>query len=102
MVTQAEIATWLCSNIAEILEVDVATIDPDEEFETSGLSSADAVFMSGDLSEWLGLQLSPSLAVDHPTVNALSRFLAAVLAGDESLPDDSFDWDDLVDEGVPQ
>jgi acyl carrier protein len=63
--TAAEIQTWIVSYLSELLE-----IDPD------GLDSAVAVGMTGDLEDWLGTKLDPTLLYDYPTVASFSQHLA--------------------------
>ncbi len=98
--TEQEIADWLQAKIAELLEVDPATVGLHDPFESYGLGSSDAVFLTGDLSELAGRPLSATLAWDFPTIAELAAFLAAVLRGDAELPEDRIDWDldaDLFD-----
>jgi acyl carrier protein len=73
----AAIETWLISNLAEMLRVNPASIDVRRPFTYLGLNSADGVILAGDLERWLGgRRLSPTLAWDFPTIEALSRHLA--------------------------
>lgn len=94
------LAAWLTQRIAELIEVDASTIDPGSPFDTYGLASSDAVFLTGDLSDFVGMPLSATLAWDHPTIDELASFIAAVLRGDAELPVEHIDWDldaDLYD-----
>jgi acyl carrier protein len=100
VVDEAEIASWLTEHVSALLDVDAATIDPDEPLESYGLASSDVVFLTGDLSELLGRPISAVAAWDHPTVTALASFLAAVSRGEAELPEDLIEWDldaDLFD-----
>src|SRR5271166_731080 len=73
----AAIEAWLISNLAEMLRVSPASIDVRRPFTYLGLNSADGVILAGDLERWLGgRRLSPTLAWDFPTIEALSRHLA--------------------------
>ena len=72
----AEIQTWLVSYIAELLEIESDEIDMTTPFDRYGLDSAAAVGMTGDLSEWLGLELDPTVAYDYPTIEALAGYLS--------------------------
>lgn len=91
--TREEIAAWLRQEIATLLEIEPAAIDTSAAFETYGLASSDAVFLSGDLSDLLGMELSATLAWDHPTIDDLSDLLAKVVRGEVELPDEAPDWD---------
>lgn len=87
------IAAWLREQIAHLLEVPVSDVPADAPFESYGMGSSDAVFLTGDLSELMGMQLSATLAWDFPTIDALATFLAAVAAGEAELPSDAIEWD---------
>lgn len=88
-----EIAAWLQQRIAELLEIDSELVDPKAPFESYGMGSSDAVFLTGDLSDFLGLRISATLAWDVANVDELATLLAAVLRGEVELPEDQFDWD---------
>src|SRR5215472_10516589 len=70
------IQDWLVTRLSEVLGVEPQDIDIREPFTSYGLTSVDAVGLSGDLEEWLGLSLSPTLAYEYPTIEILSRHLA--------------------------
>lgn len=74
--TVASLETWLISKVAENLEIDAKEIDIHEPFVSFGLDSAQAVGLAGDLEEWLGKKLSPTLVWDYPTIESLATFLA--------------------------
>ncbi|MBJ7298636.1 MAG: acyl carrier protein, partial [Dolichospermum sp.] len=61
MKTQEQISKWIKSYLADILEVEPEKIDENYEFERFGINSSAAVSLVGDLEEWLGFELSPSL-----------------------------------------
>lgn len=67
---------WLVSKLALYLEIDPSDIDSHESFANYGLGSADAVSLSGELEEWLACEVSPTIAYDYPTIDALARFIA--------------------------
>src|SRR6185312_14922033 len=70
------IQAWLIEKLAELLDVAADTLDVHETFERYGLASVDAVGLSGDLEDWLGRSLAPTLLYDYPTIATLARFLA--------------------------
>jgi acyl carrier protein len=88
-----EISAWLVGQVAAHLEVDPATIDPKAQFDSYGLASSDAVFLSGDLSDFLGMELSATLAWDYTSIADLADFLAAVTRGEAEIPAEQLDWD---------
>jgi acyl carrier protein len=76
----AQIQSWIASYLAELLDVDAEEVDASLPFDRYGLDSAVAIGLTGDLEDWLGTQLDPTLLYDYPTVAALSKHLAAELA----------------------
>lgn len=76
MPTAAEIQAWVVSYLAELLEIDADEVDTTISFDRYGLDSSVAVGLTGDLEDWLGIRLDPTLLYDYPTVEALSRHLA--------------------------
>jgi acyl carrier protein len=73
--TTREIQDWLVAWVACEAEIDVAAIDVEDSFVNFGLSSRQAVLLSGDLEDWLGRPLSESLAWDYPTIAKLAAHL---------------------------
>lgn len=75
--TPKEITVWLVKWIAKQSKIAESAVDVEEPFVNLGLSSRQAVMLSGDLEDWLGVEVLPSAAWDHPTVAALATHLAA-------------------------
>lgn len=78
--TAVEIQDWIMAYIAELLEVDADEIDPTVPFERYGLDSASAVGMTGDIENWLGRKIDPTLLYDYPTVTSFSQHLVEEFA----------------------
>ena len=71
--TTTEIQTWLVSHIAELLEIEPDEVDVTIPFDRYGLDSSAAVGIIGDLEDWLGSELEPTLMYDYPTIEALAQ-----------------------------
>lgn len=71
-----EIEEWLRETLARELDLEPSELDVREPFTSYGLSSVQAVTLSGDLERFLGRSLSPTLAYDHPTIEALASHLS--------------------------
>ncbi len=74
--TVAEIQAWIVSYLAELLEIGPDEVDVTIPFDRYGLDSATAVGMTGDLEDWLGRKLDPTLLYDYPTVETFAQHLA--------------------------
>jgi acyl carrier protein len=75
--------TWLVSKMAELTGLDPQEIDIWEPFTDLGLTSKDAVIISGDLEKLLDRRLSPALLYDYPSIGMLAQHLAALSEGPE-------------------
>lgn len=71
-----EIKNWISKKIAEALETDVGSIDPDQDFSDFGLDSMVAFALTGEMSEWIGKELPASLLWEYTTINSLSEYIA--------------------------
>jgi acyl carrier protein len=74
--TREQIQAWLVSNISAVVEIDPQTIDVRKPLEYYGMDSMQAMHLSGDLEDWLGRQLSPTVVWDYPTIELLANHLA--------------------------
>ena len=73
---EEEIRAWLLTHLADALEIDAQHIDIDAPFDRYGLDSFVAVNLVGELQDWLGCELSPSLPYDYPSVAKLAHHLS--------------------------
>ena len=76
--TADEIQNWLITYMVEELNIDIDKnrIDKQTHFNDFGLDSSSAVILTGDLGEWLGYDLDPTLLLDHPTLESLINHLS--------------------------
>ncbi|HLP87800.1 MAG TPA: acyl carrier protein [Nostocaceae cyanobacterium] len=73
----AEIQDWIIAYLANLLAVNKDEIDVTIPFDRYGLDSSAAVGMTGDLGDWLGKEIDPTLLYDYPTVEALVKYLSS-------------------------
>ena len=74
--TREDISAFCVDQLAEILRIPKEQIDVNAKFARLGLDSAMTVYLLMELEERLDLELSPETFYDHPTIDALSEFLA--------------------------
>ncbi len=67
---------WLIDRLADILELEPNQIDVGQDFEEYGLESAEAINLSGDLEDYLGCRLPPTLLWDYQNIEDLAQYLA--------------------------
>jgi acyl carrier protein len=75
--SEAAIQDWCVEYLARTLDLPDDAIDPKMTFARLGLDSANSVFLIVELEDWLGLELTPELVFEHPTICELARHLAA-------------------------
>ncbi|MCY1031324.1 amino acid adenylation domain-containing protein [Corallococcus sp. BB11-1] len=73
--SREELVAWLRDYVARSADLAPGAVDIDKPFVDYGLTSKDAVFLSGELGEWLGRDVSPTLVWQHPTITAVSVHL---------------------------
>jgi acyl-CoA synthetase (AMP-forming)/AMP-acid ligase II/acyl carrier protein len=79
----AEIAGWLKGWIAREFRRDQDGIAATDRFSEFGMGSVTAMMLTGALGQWLGVELSPTLLWDHPTIGDLSAHLSKQMAAPE-------------------
>ena len=83
--SETEIRDWCVQYLTRTLDLPQETVDPDVKFARLGLDSANSVYLIVELEDWLGLELTPDLVFDHPTIGELARHLAERIAGQPRL-----------------
>ena len=83
--SEAAIRDWCVQYLARTLELPDLQIEPDVTFARLGLDSANSVYLIVELEEWLGLELTPDLLFEHPTISDLARYLAGRTAGENGV-----------------
>ena len=74
--TSEEIQEWLIDYLARVLERSPDEIDVTVPFDDFSLDSATAIGMTGELEDWLGKHVDPTLVYDYPTIEQFSQYLA--------------------------
>ncbi len=72
---KAEIFKFLAESVNNYSGVRIDEISSGTSLESIGLDSVHAIAISGDLSEWLGRSLPPTLFYDYPTMGQLVSHL---------------------------
>ncbi len=74
---EADLRHWLVDYLVTNIGCTPDEVDPNLTLADLGVSSRDAVVLSGELSELLGKTVSPIDFWEHPTINALAAYLTA-------------------------
>jgi acyl-CoA synthetase (AMP-forming)/AMP-acid ligase II/acyl carrier protein len=86
------IETWLLDWLMRRAEVPQGELDRDKPLADYGIDSLAAVELSQELEKWLGVELTPILAWNHPTAALLARYLAGEAAraacGEPTMPEE--------------
>jgi myxalamid-type polyketide synthase MxaB len=70
------ITAWLVERVARQANLAPTAVDIRRPFVEYGLNSVQAVGLSGELQEWLGRRLAPTLLYAYPTIETLAAHLA--------------------------
>ncbi|MDE5076130.1 MAG: beta-ketoacyl synthase N-terminal-like domain-containing protein, partial [Trichodesmium sp. St5_bin2_1] len=73
--TVAEIEVWLVDKVATLLQIAPEKIDLKQPLAVYGLNSVNAVSMAGELEEWLGISVVPTIVYDYPSIQGLADYL---------------------------
>ncbi len=83
--SESAIRDWCVKYLARTLGLPEGEIDPGTNFARLGLDSANSVYLIVELEEWLGIELTPDLIFEFPTIAELARYLAGRLAGEDAV-----------------
>jgi acyl carrier protein len=74
--TEDAIRDWLVAYIAKKTSTPADDIETDVTFDRYGLDSAVAIALTGDLEDYLGRRLSPTLPYNYTSIDAMAAHLA--------------------------
>jgi acyl carrier protein len=74
--TRIEIEEWIVDYVASTLGIEPDEVGRDTPFSSLGLDSTAAVGMTGDLEDWLQVEIDPAACYDHPTISAIAGHVA--------------------------
>ena len=77
-----EIVNWLTARISRDIGISPDAIRSDEPLTYHGLDSVQVLTLVGELGDFLGARLHPSIAWKYPTIALLADHLASI---DENL-----------------
>ncbi len=86
--TVSQLREWLRNWVADATGQPVAQISDDRPMEEFGLASRDAVALSGDIEELMGVTLTATVAYQHPTIASLAT---RIIEGEPDVPDEAAD-----------
>lgn len=76
----AAIQQWMIETLVREMNITREEVDPEKRLSAYGLDSLQMISLVGQLEEWLGCRFTSNPLLLHPSIAALSRFLAARLA----------------------
>jgi acyl carrier protein len=74
--TTLKISDWLVSYMSDLLEIESDEVDVETTFARFGLDSSAAVILTGDLGNWVGKEIEPTVMYDYPTIAKLAEYVA--------------------------
>lgn len=82
--TYQSISQWLGTRLAEMVNISIEQVDTQLQFDRYGLDSLNAVTLIGELSDWLEIELDPSIIYDHPNIDELSNYILQQVHGGDA------------------
>ena len=86
--TVAQLRDWLRNWVADATNQSADLISDDRPMEEFGLSSRDAVALSGEIEELVGVTLTATVVYQHPTIASLAQI---IIEGEPDTPQDDVD-----------
>ncbi len=74
--SKLSITQWMVEWIAREMGLLIEEVDTVKSLLNYSLSSVTAMMLVGDLEEWLGLVLPPTLVWDYPSIGAIADYLS--------------------------
>ena len=74
------ISIWLKTKVATISEISVEQVKEDVPLSDYSLDSLHAVNLTGELEDWLNIDVDPTVVWDYPTIRELSGYLTQEIA----------------------
>jgi len=74
-----ELRLGIASLLAQALKVEAGAVSPTSTFTELGFDSLGAVRFTGELEEWLKIELDPTLLYTYNTLETISHYLAKEL-----------------------
>ncbi|MFB7877281.1 polyketide synthase Pks13 [Nocardia sp. NPDC056064] len=71
----AEVRDWLRKWVADATGQSVEAITVDRPMEEFGLASRDALALGGDIEDFTGVSLAPTVIYQHPTIGSLAEII---------------------------
>lgn len=75
MKTSEEIENWLREKVGAEIKIKPEDVSADVTFAAYGLDSLAIVTLAGDLEEWLGMSIDPTVFWEYPTIKDLTDWL---------------------------
>lgn len=73
LMNEKDLIVFLTLKIAEVTDLPIDQIGPTENLEDLGLSSMDAVMISGDLEEHFDVEVEPMIMFENKTIKAIAE-----------------------------
>ncbi|MGN9759237.1 acyl carrier protein [Streptomyces sp. SD31] len=73
------VVDWLVEKVAFYLDVPTSGIAPDGKLVEYGLDSVYALALVGDIEDEYGIEVEPTLAWDHPTIESIAGLVGELV-----------------------
>ena len=77
--TKEQLVEFVKDYLSSLMNIPASEIDADVPLERYGVDSTATVGLSGELSDQLGVELSPEAVYDHPTITAITDHVMSLV-----------------------
>lgn len=74
-ITEKALLGSLSQKIAELTGINLSELSITRPLAEYGLDSVHAVGLAGELEEWLGIPIEPTIVWDYPSIEAMAHYL---------------------------
>ena len=74
-ITEDNIINWLLTKLTGILGLEEDELEIETSFSEYGLDSSVALTLTGELGEWLEMELEPTLFWEYTNIDELTEYL---------------------------
>ena len=91
-----DIQRWLAEQLGPRIGLDPDSIDRDRPLDEYGVSSLEAVSLTGEIEAHFGCRIEPTALWDHRTLGRLAAHVASIVGAAPALPESEEELDALL------
>lgn len=82
---QEQLSHWLSNKLAKLCSIDPSEIEQDQPLSTYGLDSMNALSITGELEEMIGIELPSTMFWDFPSIKKVTEFIQGKIIQENNM-----------------